>query len=79
MINRDSARSDGFTEEEIDRIEEFVLRSQRNGTFSNKAELVNLPKSGVVWVCETVAQAIEQVRPGTWLRANVTTTLDASG
>src|SRR4051812_42658768 len=68
MIDRDSARSEGFTGREIDLIEAYCLNMQRRGKFSNRAALVHLPESGIVWVCQTVAQGIERLRPGSWLR-----------
>jgi hypothetical protein len=64
MINRARARADGFTEDEIDQMETYCRDMERRGQFSCLPALVQLPKHGIVFVCETIAAAIERLRPG---------------
>lgn len=61
MVNREVARRDGFSEEEIDRIDAYCIQRQEAGEFDNTAVPV-ISNGQVVLVCATVAEAIRLVR-----------------
>jgi hypothetical protein len=67
IIDRDRARADGFTEEEIDQMEAYCREKERLEWYDRRPELVELPAHGIAFVCRTVAEAIERLRPGWWL------------
>jgi hypothetical protein len=62
-IDRDRARADGLTDQEIAFVEAYL---DKHGT-NRRAAFVVLGTSPQ-WVCETVAEALDQLRPGCWLR-----------
>lgn len=63
QIIRENARRDGLTDQEITFLEAYLAK---HGV-TTRAALVVLggqPR----WVCESVAEALDQLRPGCWLR-----------
>ena len=62
-IDRERAKADGFTDQEIAFVESYLDQHPRNGT----AALVVLGKR-LRWVSQSVAEAVDQLRPGCWLR-----------
>jgi hypothetical protein len=63
MIDRDKAKADGLTGEEIAFVESYLDEHGIN----NDAALVKVG-ANLRWVTETVAEALDQLRPGCWLR-----------
>lgn len=61
-INRENARADGLTDEEIAFIEAYL----DNHGIDDTAALVRLGKQ-LRLVIRTVAEALDQLRPGCWL------------
>jgi hypothetical protein len=63
MIDRDKAKADGLTDEEIAFVESYLDEHGIN----NNAALVKVG-ANLRWVTETAAEALDQLRPGSWLR-----------
>jgi hypothetical protein len=62
-INRERAKADGLTDHEIAFVEAYLDKHGMN----NRAAVVVLG-TNPQWVCQTVAEALDQLRPGCWLR-----------
>jgi hypothetical protein len=62
-IVRENCLEDGFTPEQVDRLEELV----RDKPGDNFLCLVYTPKRPRL-VCRTVAEALDTIRPGCWAR-----------
>lgn len=62
-IDRKTAKVDGLTNKEIAFVESYLDEH----AMSNGAALVVLG-TNPRWVCETVAEALDQLRPGCWQR-----------
>jgi hypothetical protein len=62
-IDRERAKADGLTDHEIAFVESYLDKHGMN----NRAAVVLL-RAGPQWVCQTVAEALDQLRPGCWLR-----------
>jgi hypothetical protein len=62
-IDRDKCKADGMTDQEIEFIESYL---DKHG-IDNRAALVLLG-TNPQWVCQTVAEALDQLRPGCWKR-----------
>lgn len=62
-INRENAKADGLTDQEIAFVEAYLDKHDMN----SRAAFVVLG-ARPQWVCETVAEALDQLRPGCWLR-----------
>ena len=62
-IDRELAKADGLTDQEIAFVEAYLDKHDMN----NRAAFVVLGTNSQ-WVCETVAEALDQLRPGCWLR-----------
>ena len=70
-IDKEKLREAGFNDNEIAWIEHYCSAKVKNGEFSNQAALVCLgtPENpDICWVCLTVAEAINNLRPGAWLK-----------
>lgn len=64
LLDREVARKEGFSDSEIDWLERYCSDKMKKGRFSNKAAAISIGKGPVKLVCETVAQAINKLRPG---------------
>ena len=62
-IDRESAKANGLTDQEIAFVEAYLDKHDT----SSSAALVVLG-TRPQWLCETVAEALDQLRPGCWLR-----------
>jgi hypothetical protein len=66
-LNHALLKKDGWTDAEIDQIQKYVDEQTAAGTFNHAVELVELngmPRA----VCRTVAQILDKLRPGTWIK-----------
>jgi hypothetical protein len=63
MMDREKAKADGLTDEEIAFVESYRDKHDNNPTIA-------LVKLGTTFqfVTQTVAEALDQLRPGCWLR-----------
>jgi hypothetical protein len=66
-LDKDLLRQDGFSDSEIDWLEKYCRDRMRSGAFSNKAAAISLGGGPFKLVCETVAQAVNKLRPGAWI------------
>jgi hypothetical protein len=64
-INREACKTDGLTDAEMDFIEQYLETHPLDST----AALVKIGDQ-FRWVCRTLAEAIDLVRPGSWLRCS---------
>ncbi len=62
-IDRERAKADGLTDHEIAFVESYLDKHGIN----TRAAFVVLG-TNPQWVCETVAEALDQLRPGCWFR-----------
>jgi hypothetical protein len=62
-INREACKADGLTDAEIDFIEQYL----DTHPLDNTACLVKLGDQ-IRWVCQTAAEAVDLLRPGSWIR-----------
>jgi hypothetical protein len=65
--NRAVLKKDGWTDAEIDKIQEYLDQQEEAGSFNSAVELVNIngtPRT----VCRTVAEILDKLRPGTWIK-----------
>lgn len=65
-LNTDRLHEDGYTEAEIHRIQQYCDKAVHEGHFSHDAALVHF-KTGSQLCCVTIAEIMDQVRPGCWL------------
>lgn len=72
-LNRERLQADGFTRREIRRIQAYCDAAEVAGTFSNEAALVLLTEP--MWVCRTIAEVLDRLRPGCWLQLDISGTL----
>lgn len=66
-LNLERLEADGFVREDIERIQTYCDAAEDAGTFSNEAALVEFTE-GPIWVCRTIAEILDKVRSGCWLR-----------
>ena len=67
ILDKEAARKEGFSDSEIDWMERYCSDKRKKGLFSNKAAAISIGKGPVKLVCETVAQAVNKLRPGAWI------------
>jgi hypothetical protein len=56
----------GFTTQEIEEIQECCDAAEASGYFSHRGARVKLNGS-VEWVCLTIAEILDDIRPGCWV------------
>jgi hypothetical protein len=66
VVDFEMLRADGFREGEIGWIEEHCDMAMENGKFNHDVALV-LVNGQPRLCCETIAEIIELLRPGSWL------------
>jgi hypothetical protein len=67
-IDKEVARKDGFSDSEIEWLERYCSDKMKKGRFSNKTAAISIGSGPLKLVCETVAQAINKLRPGARIR-----------
>lgn len=67
-IKPDRLRAAGFSEKEIQEIQEYCTAAEKAGRFSNSASLVVM-NGEVQCVCWTIAEIMDKLRPGCWINS----------